>query len=137
MRTDQIEYASTSHQNILQATLTFWLYAETWLFFFDGYRIWAWLCGCCRSKKHYKVESIDLLEAHDLVIDLKDGLTTWSISLLSGFVKGPCKKYITQNIEIFDPLPPCHTLSPFALNPLPLVTPKWITNFELKWAEIF
>ena len=31
----------------------------------------------------------------------------------------------------FDPLPPCHTLPPFALNPLPLVTTKKVTNFEL------
>ena len=32
---------------------------------------------------------------------------------------GPFKKYVTQKIEILNPLPPCHTQSSFSLNPLP------------------
>ena len=37
--------------------------------------------------------------------------------------KGPCKKYVTPKIAIFDPpLPPCHTLSSFDSTSLPHVT---------------
>ena len=38
--------------------------------------------------------------------------------------KGPFKKYVTVKIPIFDPpSPPCHRLSPFALTPLPPLSP--------------
>ena len=128
---DQTEYALPTYQNILKATLTFWFYAETWLFFIDGYRIWAWLCGCCRSKKRHEIESIGLLEAQNLVIDLKDGLATWSVSLLSGFVEGLCKNMWLKTSKFFTPFSLCHTLSPFALNPFPCHTQK----SEKLWAE--
>ena len=38
-----------------------------------------------------------------------------------GVVKstGPCKKYVTPKIDIFDTLPPCHTLSYFVLTLFP------------------
>ena len=34
---------------------------------------------------------------------------------------GLFKKYVTEKIDIFDPLPPCHTSPSFVLNPSPLV----------------
>ena len=41
--------------------------------------------------------------------------------------KGPFKKYATGLPPTFDPSP-CHSLSQFALTPLPLVTTQVVTN---------
>ena len=55
------------------------------------------------------------------------------------FYKWPFKKYVTQNIEIFDPPIPCHTWSPFNWKPLPLATPQKVKIFKLKptWPFFF
>ena len=47
---------------------------------------------------------------------------------------GPFKKYVTGLPPIFDPPPPFHILSHFVTvcyDPLPLVTTKIVTNFEM------
>ena len=51
----------------------------------------------------------------------KEILTTIWFTLLALLEsRGPCKKYVTLKIGIFDPpSPPCHTLSSFGSTPLP------------------
>ena len=49
---------------------------------------------------------------------------------------GPFKKYVTMKIPIFNPLLPCHSLSPFALIPSrPYHHPNSTKFFDPKWAE--
>ena len=45
---------------------------------------------------------------------------------------GPFKRYVTQNIDIFDPIPSCHTLLFLVFEHLPFVRPQKVTNSELK-----
>ena len=45
--------------------------------------------------------------------------------------RGHSKSMSPAYHRFFTPLPPCHTLSPFALTPSPLVTTQIVTNFEL------
>ena len=48
---------------------------------------------------------------------------------------GPFKKYVTVKIPIFDPLPPFHRLSPFALTPSPRHHPNSDKLFDPKLAK--
>ena len=49
--------------------------------------------------------------------------------------KGPCKKYVTPEIAMFDPHPPLSHLVIFLPNPLPHVTHQKVRNSDPKIYE--
>ena len=58
------------------------------------------------------------------IVEMSHTRTVSPMELRRLSTKGPFKKYVTVKIPIFDPpSPPCHRLSPFALTPLPPLSP--------------